>query len=468
MRYAIVISMAGLLIPAMSQAQPVSGPTAKPSHTSVIDEAKKGIEQYRKGDITLMFRLPDGSNLGNAKVEVEQVSHDFPFGNYIRPRHYQDATYLNRFKELFNFIQFLEFNWGQYEPDEGTPHLASRIDFLRNWCLPNGYQHFYGHMLVWTADQKEPEGSQVPEWLFRYEKATQYELLKKRIQRDVAAYKDFDIVWDVVNEAVHCRVWGDWDKIGYIQNKQAEPLERIVPYVKDAIAWAHEANPNAPLLINDYTVIVTGRFQRQYKGLIDALQSQKVPLSAIGIQAHEPNKGKYWYSPEELWAAYDLLGRQTGLPIYITEFFNVSDDTKPIYGSYRKGNWSEALHADAVEEFYRISFGHPSIKVIMYFGMSDNDAVIPKCALLDKQYRPKPAWERLKQLIWHEWITKVTANTTADGRVAFRGFYGNYKVRLSYGDREQSFEFHAESSKPNAFEFKAHATTANAQKAGTN
>lgn len=420
---------------------------------SVLEEAAQGIEKHRKGEVKLEFRLPDGTMIANAQVKVEQVSHDFPFGNYVRPRHYRDAVYLSRFKELFNYVQLLEFNWGQYEPEEGKPHLDSRMEFIHNWCIPNGYRRFYGHMLVWTPDLEEPEGTQVPKWLFRYDKPTQYELLKKRIQRDVTAYKDIDLAWDVVNEAVHCRVWGDWDKPGYVQNKQAEPLERIVPYVKDALTWAHEANPKATLLINDYTVIVRGSFQERYKRLIDSLLAVKAPLSAIGIQGHEPYKGKYWYSPEELWKAYDLLGRQTGLPIYITEFFYVSDDTKPIYGTYRKGNWNEDLHAEAVEEFYRISFGHPSVKVIVYFGMSDNDAVIPKCALLDRQYNPKPAWNRLKQLIWNEWITKLSEQTSAEGQLSFRGFYGKYKVSLTYGGKEYPFEFYAEPGKANSFSF---------------
>ena len=84
----------------------------------------------------------------------------------------------------------------------------------------------------------------------------------------MSAYKDINLTFDVVNEAVHCRVWGDWDKDSYTQNRTPEPLDGIVPYVRDALVWAHEANPDARLLINDYRVIVKGRLRGHHKALI--------------------------------------------------------------------------------------------------------------------------------------------------------------------------------------------------------
>ena len=213
------------------------------SFASVLEDAEKGIEQHRKANVAIEVRSPDGSPLANARVNVQQISHDFHFGNYIRPRHYDNPTYLNRFKDVFNSVQLLEFNWGQYEPDEGKPLLKQRRDFIEDWCIPNGLDHFYGHMLVWTRQYDAYPRTGLPVWLFNYDKAKQYELLKGRIQREVSAYRDINLDFDVVNEAVHCRVWGDWDKDSYLQNRQAEPLDRIVPYVRDALTWAHEANP---------------------------------------------------------------------------------------------------------------------------------------------------------------------------------------------------------------------------------
>lgn len=420
----------------------------------LLKKVEANIERHRKGDVTIAVRGADGVPVAGARVTVRQVSHDFLFGNYIRPRHYKDQRYLNRFKEVFNFVQLLEFNWGQYEPDEGKPLLEQRMDFIRDWGIPNGFETYYGHMLVWTDQKGEYPRTHLPVWLFDYEKQEQYRLLKQRIQREVTAYRDVDILWDVVNEPTHCRVWGDWDKDSYVQNRQAEPFERVMAYVTDALTWAHQANPEALLLINDYRVIVKTPFQRRFKRLVDTLVAQQVPLHAVGIQAHEPFKGKYWYSPQELWDAYEMFGTQTELPIYITEYFQVSDPSQAIRGDYRSGKWSEASQADAIEEFYRVSFGHPAVEAIIYFGLPDSDVVQPYCGLLAEDYHPKPVYNRLRKLIHEEWKTKVNMRTDESGTIAFRGFYGNYTVTLKTTDgRTRSFSEVLQRGQSNKWEF---------------
>ncbi|MBI1389782.1 MAG: hypothetical protein GC154_15190 [bacterium] len=408
----------------------------------VLDDAANNIERIRKGDVEITLKASDGSPLRDVTATIEQTSHAFAFGNYIRLRHYNDEQYLNRFKELFNYAELLEFNWGQYEPDEGEPLFEPRMDFIKNWCYPNGLRRFYGHMLVWTHQYGEYPRSGMPMWLFQYSAEIQHQLLMQRIAREVNAYKDIDITWDVVNEAIHCRVWGDWDKDSYIQNKEPEPMDRIVRYVSGALNQAHQANPAARLMINDYSVIPEGRFQARYQQLIEKLRDADVPLDAIGIQAHEPYKGKYWYSPEELWNAFELFGTRTGLPILITEYVNVSDPGEAIRGSYKLGNWSPEAQADAIEEFYRAAFGHPSVEGIVYFGMSDADVVMPKCGLFDEQFNPKPAWNRLKHLIQDEWTTRLKQQTNGDGTIGFRGFYGTYTmtVRVNGKTIQKSFE----------------------------
>lgn len=422
-----------------------------PIRADVLEDARSGIERHRKGDATITVRGTDGIPVPDAQVTIRQISHDFLFGNYIRPRHYDDPRYLNRFKELFNFVELLEFNWGQYEPDEGKPLLEQRMDFIRNWGLANGFERYYGHMLVWTRQYGDYPRTGLPLWLFRYDRSTQDRLLKQRIEREVTAYRDLDIVWDVVNEASHCRVWGDWDKDSYIQNSRPEPFESVLAYVRNALLRAHEANPDAKLLLNDYSIIVKGRFQDRFKRLIDALQADKAPLHAIGIQAHEPYKGKYRYSAQELWDAYEMFGARTGLPIYITEFFQVSDPSQEIRGAGRSGKWSGQQQAEALEEFYRVSFGHPSVKAIVYFGLTDADVVQPMCGLLDENYNPKPAWDRLKHLIQDEWTTTVSGRTNAEGVFQFRGFYGRYEATIQAGEKTATNEIHVQSGDTNRF-----------------
>jgi hypothetical protein len=87
-------------------------------------QAARAIENHRKGDATIRFVRKGGTPADGLNFETVQRTHDVAFGNLFRPRHYTNKIYRARFLEVFNFIQFLEFNWGQYERDEGQPRLA--------------------------------------------------------------------------------------------------------------------------------------------------------------------------------------------------------------------------------------------------------------------------------------------------------------------------------------------------------
>lgn len=417
----------------------------------VLDLAARGIETQRKGDAVIQFVRRDGTPLSQVRIEVTQRTHDFAFGNLFRPRHYNHEQYRARFLELFNFIQLLEFNWGQYEREEGKPSLAERRAFIDGWCRTNGLTRFYGHMLAWAYQMDEPRdiGPVNPFWLSRYDREGQFRLLRQRIERDVRAYRDVDLIWDVVNEPIHCRRWGDWDK----PNDVDEPVADVLPYVRDALGWARGANPKGRFLINDYRIIPEGKYRERYRELVEGLRKEKAGLDAIGIQAHSPGNGAHWFTPQEIWDTCELFGTQLGLPIYFTEFWQLSDSSKPMTGARSGANWSPLLQADAIEEFYRVAFGHPSVQAIIYFGMIDGETESPTLGLLDANFQPKPAWLRLKKLITEEWNTRKSARTDATGRFLWRGFFGNYDVRLAEADRERNFTVHLEKGGPNEWKF---------------
>ncbi len=410
---------------------------AEPDRDRVREAAERGVERYRKGDFVIRVRGAQGSAPAGVPVNVWLQRHDFRFGNLFRPRHYDNDRYRERFLELFNFVELLEFNWGQYEPDEGRPLLASRRNFIDGWCAEHGLTRFYGHMLVWTRQYGQYPRTGLPLWLFRYDKEKQYELLRNRIQREVRDYRDVDIVWDVVNEPVHVRPWGQWDK----PNHYAAPLADVVPYVSDALRWARNGHPEATLLVNEYGIFLPGKWRDRLVQLLEQLRVRDVAPDCLGLQAHEPYKGQYWYAPEELWTTYELFGRRLGFPLYVTEFWYVSSDL-PIRGRYRSGQWTPDRQAEAIEEFYRISFGHPSVRAIVYFGMSDADVVRPGLGLFDRHFRPKPAWHRLKDLLTVRWTTRCAGRTDAEGNYRFRGFFGRYRVRV--GEGRHAREWHAD------------------------
>jgi len=405
--------------------------------SAVLAQAAEGIEKHRQGEISLYFRYADGSPASGISVQIAQQSHDFAFGCPLRPSHYTDERQLAYFKELFNCVELLEFNWGQYEPDEGKPLLEERRRFIREWCLPNGVEQFYGHMLVWSRQYGEYPKTAQPLWLFRYDHAAQYELLKKRIQREVRDYRDVNIIWDVVNEPIHCRVWGEWDR----PEDSYEPLEKVFPYVADSLRWAHEANPQARLLVNEYDLFADANARERFLQLLEMLLEKRIPLHAVGIQAHD-RTATYWPSPAELWQACETFGTRLGLPVYFTELVYISSPRTAIQGSYRRGTWNPECQAEAVEEFYRTVFGHPQVAGIIYFGLNGGEIWLPEGGLLDERGSPRLAYERLRCLLRQEWQTKQSGKTDKDGTIRLRGFFGHYQVETTYRGHKHVFRFH--------------------------
>ncbi|MDW8290841.1 MAG: endo-1,4-beta-xylanase [Armatimonadota bacterium] len=414
-----------------------------------LEEASRGIAQHRQGEVVLRFQRVDGSPIPGLAVHISQQHHDFLFGCPLRPVHYNDSSLLECFRELFNFVELLEFNWGQYEPDEGKPLLEERLRFIREWCLPQGIEHFYGHMLVWSRQYGEYPKSAQPLWLFRYERAAQYDLLKKRIQREVRDYSHFNMIWDVVNEPVHCRVWGEWDSPEDLR----EPLAKVFPYVADCLRWAHEAHPNACLLVNEYDLFADADIRERFLRLLEMLLEKQVPLHAVGIQAHDCT-ATYWPSPQEIWQACDTFGTRLGLSVYFTELVYPVSPSKAIRGGHRRGTWTPEHQAEAVEEFYRTAFGHPQVAGIIYFGLRGDEIWLPEGGLLDENSRPRPAYERLRYLIGREWRTQHSSTTDENGTIRFRGFFGRYQVEARYRGEKQVFSFHVQKNTTQPIEFR--------------
>ncbi len=410
---------------------------ALPAHAMERDQvwelARRGARSHRMGNFTVRLHRSDGSPVRNTPVRARLKQHEFSFGMIFRPRHYNDDWYREQFLKLFNFVELLEFNWGQYEPDEGKPLVDERHRFLREWCLPHGIDRFYGHMLVWTTQYGEYPKTNLPLWLFKYPPDRQWQLLLHRIRREVTDYSEFNMIWDVVNEPIHLRPWGKWEE----PIRQAAPIPQILPYVLESLRAARQANPKATLLINEYRILAKNRWRDRLSQLLAALQKARAPLDMLGIQAH-PYKARHWHPPETIWGAFEHFGGHFRIPILITEHCYTSSPDVPIGGTYRRGNWSADRQADAVEEFYRLAFGSPHVAGLVYFAMADDDAWRPGIGLFDVRRRPKPVWDRLNQLIKHEWTTELTTASNVDGLVQFRGYYGTYRLDVGEGKERKT------------------------------
>jgi len=445
---AIALMILAPAFPSYAEAQDAS---------QIMEEAARNVEKYRKGDATIVFRAEGGKPITDAEVVIEQQTHDFLFGNIIFPvvgvlgqyrdiQVYRPELFKRRFKGLFNMAIF-PFYWSSYERIPGREDWTN-IPPVLEWCRLNGITP-KGHPLAWV------ESGGTPRWLFGMPVELTEDLLKARIIRAVKGFAGEIDVWDVVNEPTHTITWSSVMQDPYGRRYTSIPIKDIADWVEPCFRWARQGSPEAELVLNDYeqissTFILDTR-ERFYK-LAKELLKRRTPLDGLGVQAHEPRSE--WYSPQKFWETLNYYA-ELGLPLHITEFVAESSGEE-IIGGYRTGTWTREAQAEYAEQIYRLTFGHPSVKSINWWGLSDryiwNER--PAGGLIDENYRPKPVYTKLRQMIREEWMTRTSAQTAKDGSVDFRGFYGDYKVTLRTDDEKvYTFDISLSRSEGNQWDF---------------
>lgn len=394
----------------------------------LMKQAEENIEKYRKGDVKIKFVDGTGKPIQDIQVEVYQESHDFLFGciifDLIRNENtYREDRFKEQFKKIFNLAVF-PFYWPGYESTQGMPGWEAMLPTIE-WCQANGITT-KGHPLVWACQ------SGTPQWLRQYTVEETQELLKSRVINIVSGFKDKIELWDVVNEPVNVKTWRN--KISNMDDPNdwgvEDPIPEVADYVENAIIWAHQANPAATLLINEYRTIADLKVRGRYFELLKELKARKAPFSNIGIQAHEPRQE--WFNPEEVWKTFDLYSN-LGYTIHITEFHPQSSGV-PITGNWRSGDWTSEAQTEFTEQFVKLCFGHPAVASINWWGFSDRNIWLPGGGLVDEEYRPKPVFVMLDKLINESWKTHVTQNPDPEGQIAFRGYFGKYTITLTTPD----------------------------------
>ncbi len=394
----------------------------------ILSGADARIEQIRKGDAHLIILDPDGKPLpAGVEVQIEQKRHQFLFGCNIfklfKCRTPQDnAAYEKYFAELLNFAT-LPFYWWTYEP---TPdrNLDESTDQTLQWCRDHNITT-KGHPLAWNYVD--------PKWL-PDDPAKVMDLQLQRIDRAVRRFDPAILIWDVVNEATH------YDRAECFKQspKLSEAIRQIgVPaYIRQAFASARQANPKAQLIINDYRTD-PAYDQLVLSKLVD--DSGKPMYDIIGIQSHM--HGGYW-GPEKTWNTCEYFARFKK-PLHFTE-------TTVVSGPKTDAGWNttpegEAAQGRDVAELYTVLFSHPSVQAITWWDFSDQGAWQQAPAgFLRNDMTPKPAYDELIKLVKGKWWTKVRVKTAAEGRVDFRGFYGQYTLNVSRDGKSVSACFDLE------------------------
>ena len=271
-----------------------------------------------------------------------------------------------------------------------------------------GEQHhmfIVGHTLVWH--------NQTPRWVFQDENgralsatnAADRELLLQRmhdhIQTVVGRYKGRIQVWDVVNEALNdSSSMNDTNLL-----RRQSPWVRIlgVDFIVKAFQYAHEADPDAILRYNDYSIENPAKRERLIT-LIKYLQSQHVPVMAIGSQTH----ANLSWPTFELEDSFLTEVSGLGLPVHITELdvngsqggqrsqsADITQNAQASGGGSQIESVQEKLTQQYSSLFKAFVKHRDEIKLVTFWGVTDADSWRRNGSplLFDGNWQPKPAFD---------------------------------------------------------------------------
>lgn len=160
-----------------------------------------------------------------------------------------------------------------------------------------------GHTLIWH--------SQAPFWFFRDEEGNDVspevliERMRKHIFTVAGRYKGKIQGWDVVNEAI-------LDDGSYRNSKFYQILGE--DFIKYAFQFAHEADPDAELYYNDFSMALPGK-REGVVNMVKKLQEQNIRIDGIGMQTHI---GLDYPTLEEYQASVEAFGA-LGVNVMVTE-----------------------------------------------------------------------------------------------------------------------------------------------------
>ena len=384
----------------------------------ILETAEARIQQYRTGPAEIRVLDKDGQPLANTAVHVRLVRHEFLLGcngfglgsvtrTALDPAAHQ--AYEDRFAALLNYAT-LPFYWSYYEPEPGHTKEAG-VRQMAAWCREHGIE-VKGHPLAWHET--------IPKWANALSDAEVRRLQEQRITDIVRGFKGSVEIFDVINEATVSprfdNALGRWVKERGAANLTA-----------DFLKLAHEANPKALLLYNDFNV------SADYEQLAADLIKQHAPVGALGIQSH---MHKELWPIEKLWTVCETYAR-FGVPLHFTELtilsghFKAKDDND--WHTIRKG-WDttpegEQRQLEYGRKLYTVLFSHPAVDAITWWDFSDrNSWGGAPSGLLRKDMSPKPLYNWLMEAFHHHWSTDVVVQSDESGTVKVRAFYGELEL----------------------------------------
>ncbi|WP_337102676.1 endo-1,4-beta-xylanase [Paenibacillus sp. YIM B09110] len=255
-------------------------------------------------DEFVIERVPDP-----IPIEIEQdipnlkdvFAADFLLGSSLLVNEIEDpeGPHAELLKKHFNSLTAgNEMKWDGTEPVEGQ-FTFQNADKIVDFGEENGIA-VRGHTLIWH--------SQTPNWVFYDEngnlasKELLFARMKSHIDEVVGRYKGKVYAWDVVNEVIEP---GDRQP-GGLRNSLWYQIAGE-EFIEKAFEYAHAADPEAILYINDYNTHIPDKRQFLYD-LIKRLRDKGIPVQGVGHQTHIGIEYPAVQELDDMLAAFRDLG----------------------------------------------------------------------------------------------------------------------------------------------------------------
>ena len=414
-----------------------------------------GIEQNRKGEAVIRF-VSEKPLPADIVLEVEQRDHEFRFGanlfmldEFETPE--KNRQYRAMFPELFN-LATLPFYWDSLEPQPGVTRYAKdapRIyrrpspDLCLAYCREQGIEP-KAHCLNYDFFR--------PRWLWGATVEEHKAALEKHFAELAERYAAQIPSWEVTNETFNVTFAKAFLDEHYSQ------FYREREFNEWSFLTADRYFPHNRLIINDHLDFGCMRSPHgEYFGQrspyymeIERMMAHGVShLDTIGFQYHcffpremEQELNVTRYNPVHLLDILDTY-QTLGKRLQITEM------TVSAFGDSRE---DEEIQAQLLSHLYTLFFSHPAMDAIIYWNLPDGYAAGGKPGEMEhgeNRYRgglcrfdlsEKPAYRALKNLIRDEWHTSLTVRAE-NGVARFKGFFGNYRLKVIAGGKEIPVDF---------------------------
>ena len=331
---------------------------------------------------------PHTPELPAPPLKALAAQHDIELGNFAIYTHLHDKPYTDILTSQFN-VALIDntpnwyFTGGGLRPSP-TTYNFQQMDQVVAFAQAN-HMAIQTHHLVWGEEKW------LPDWLKNgnYSKAQLLQLIHQHIATVVGRYKGQIKEWTVVNEAFsrqqHIYGLHDWwaDHIG------------DQSYIDDSFIWAHQADPNAKLILNDFQDAPENSISDAMYTYVKGAKARGVPIDGIGMQMHidgtaPPTKASVIANMNRFAAL--------GVATYVTEFdvnmsnvkgtqqYRYQQEANIYYQMMRACIEAENCHSFSIlgvtdaETWYN------------YMGTTPNADPLP----FDSNYNPKPAFYALR------------------------------------------------------------------------